>query len=402
MTIAYPLIKEHNIYTDLMQEFVRNGHKVFIACSNEKRNNMKTTYREEEGINVLRILTGNITGNVNLFEKGISTVTLENKFIKAIKAFYHNIKFDLILYSTPPITLVHTVEYFKKRDNANTYLLLKDIFPQNAVDIGMMNGSSLLYRYFRNKEKKLYNLSDYIGCMSKANVNYILRKNRFINKAKVEVCPNSIALSVLEKSDVNLIAEKYQIPNNCTVFIYGGNIGRPQGIDFIIECLKKNINQSDRFFIICGKGAEYYKLESFFSEYTPTNVLIINGLPKKEYDNLAKRCDVGLIFLDHRFTIPNFPSRLLSYMEFKMPVFACTDINTDIGEVICEGKFGWWCESNDSNVFKEVIDSICSSKDTLTLYGENARIYLEENFSVKTSYYIIMRHFYYLEDQYNV
>lgn len=89
-------------------------------------------------------------------------------------------KFDLIIYSTPPITFQRAVEYVKERDNAQTYLLLKDIFPQNAVDIGILskNGwKGLIYKYFRKKEKKLYGISDRIGCMSEANCKYILSHN---------------------------------------------------------------------------------------------------------------------------------------------------------------------------------------------------------------------------------
>ena len=49
---------------------------------------------------------------------------------------------------------------------------------------------SILYHYFRKKEKKLYQISDYIGCMSKANVEYILKHNPEIKQERVEVCPN--------------------------------------------------------------------------------------------------------------------------------------------------------------------------------------------------------------------
>ena len=62
------------------------------------------------------------------------------------------------MYSTPPITFCRAVDYVKKRDNAQTYLLLKDIFPQNAVDIGMMSKQGIkgiLYKFFREKEKRL-------------------------------------------------------------------------------------------------------------------------------------------------------------------------------------------------------------------------------------------------------
>ena len=94
--------------------------------------------------------------------------------------YFADIKFDLILYSTPPITFYKAIEYVKKRDGAKTYLLLKDIFPQNAVDLGMMSKTGLkglIYKYFRKKEKKLYAISDKIGCMSQANVDYVLKHN---------------------------------------------------------------------------------------------------------------------------------------------------------------------------------------------------------------------------------
>jgi glycosyltransferase involved in cell wall biosynthesis len=393
MTIAYPKTGESNIYTDLMQEFVRNNHKVYIACTNERRNGQQTAVNEEDGKYVLRIRTGNLIGNVNLIEKSLTMISLEGTFIKSIRTRFYGIKFDLIIYSTPPITFAKAVEYFKNRDNAKTYLLLKDIFPQNAVDIGVMKNKGLVYKFFRSKEKKLYAVSDYIGCMSQANVDYVLKHNPNIVPKTVEICPNSVLPSEKYKANKQVIKKIYNIPSKSTIFIYGGNLGKPQGIDFVIECLKSNMNLDDRFFIISGTGTEYYKLETFYKEKYPNNILIINGLPKNEYELLVSSCDVGLIFLDHRFTIPNFPSRLLSYMDYAMPVVACTDVNTDIGKIICDGKFGWWCESNDIKGFKNIIDSICLTRDRLSVFGSSSRKYLEENFTVKNSYEIIMKHF---------
>ena len=104
-----------------------------------------------------------------------------------------------------------------------------------------------------------------------------------------------------------------------------------------------------------------------------------------------KKKSVGMIFLDHRFTIPNFPSRLLSYMQAKIPVLACTDPNTDIGKVITEGGFGWWCESNSIQEFTKIVDCICSA-DLKTL-GDNAYRVLNEKFSVSESYNTIVNHF---------
>lgn len=392
----FETIEYSNIYTDLMREFVKNNHKVYIISPTEKRKQQKTYLIDNGNCKILKLQIGNIQ-KTNIVEKGISTITLESKFQKGIKDYFFDVKFDLVVYSTPPITLQKAVTYVKKRDNAKSYLLLKDIFPQNAVDLGMIkkNGiRGLLYGYFRAKEKRLYKQSDYIGCMSQANVDFVLENNPEISPSVVEVCPNSIEPINIQK-DVRRIAEikgKYNIPHDKTVFIYGGNLGKPQGIDFLIECLRANKNNNQVHFLIAGSGTEFNKLNNFFSNEKLLNAQLLAELPKEDYEVLANSCDVGLIFLDKRFTIPNFPSRLLSYMQASMPVLAATDINTDIGEVIEKGDFGFWCESNDINKFNNIVEQLCDAELRKQL-GFNARKYLEDNYTAKHSYEIIMSHF---------
>ncbi|CKH33833.1 glycosyltransferase family 4 protein [Bacillus cereus] len=394
--LDFSTIKEKGIYTDLMREFTNNGNNVYIISPTEKRKRQKTKLIDEGNCKILKLQIGNIQ-KTNMIEKGISTLTLESKFLKGIKNYFSDVKFDLVLYSTPPITLQKAVEYVQKRDNAKTYLLLKDIFPQNAVDLGMIKKKgmgSLLYKYFRTKEKKLYSISNYIGCMSQANVNFLLQNNPEISPDIVEVCPNSIEPLIVKKDirKSNEIKAKYKIPIDKTVFIYGGNLGKPQGIDFLIECLKANKNNNQVHFVIVGAGTEFPKLKTCINKENLTNTQLFSQLPKDEYDILANSCDVGLIFLDKRFTIPNFPSRILSYMQASMPILAATDINTDIGEIIEDGGFGLWCESSNSESFNEKLNQMCNRESRESM-GINARRYLEANYTARNSYEIIMNHF---------
>lgn len=383
-------LKENNIYTDLLRYFVKQGHNVSVISPKERRFNEETRLITEDNCKILKLKIGNIQ-KTGIIEKGISTVLLESRFKSGVKKYFSDIKFDLVLYSTPPITLAGVVKYIKKRDNAKSYLLLKDIFPQNAVDIGMMTKTgvkSIIYKVFRRKEKQLYKLSDYIGCMSQANVDYVINNNLEVKPEKVHICPNAIEVRPKPKKDnKEETRRKYGIPIDKTVFVYGGNLGKPQDIPFIMECLKANGKYDDRFFVICGTGTEYPKLKKYVDESAPKNVLLISGLPKDEYESFVGCCDVGLIFLDHRFTIPNFPSRLLSYMQNGMPVLACTDPNTDIGKVITEGKFGWWCESDTPEHFTETIE--IALKSDLENLGENGLKYLKENYTVEKGCEII-------------
>lgn len=387
-------IEEHTIYCDLLRYFRNAGHSVYTISPYEKRTGLQTAYEEKNGIHMLHVRTGNVTGMVSLIEKGLAQLSIEPIFIKAIKKYYSNVKFDLVMYSTPPITFCNAIEYVKRRDNAKTYLLLKDIFPQNAVDIGMMSKSGIkghLYKFFRNKEKKLYGLSDYIGCMSPANVEYVKQNNPEIDNYRVEVCPNCI--EVVDKSineeERRSIRKKYDIPLEKRVFVYGGNLGKPQGIDFLIECLHSQENSKDNYFLIVGDGTEYGKIEEFVKSSNQNNIRLMKRLPQEDYDTMVGACDVGMIFLDHRFTIPNFPSRVLSYMQAKIPVLACTDSNTDIGKIIEEAGFGSWCESNDVNGFVECVNKIMQIQSV----AEKEWNYLNKYYSTRNGYDIIMKHF---------
>ncbi len=170
-------LEKRGIYTDLMRKFRNEGHNVYIVTPTERRDGRKTYVIEEKGVKILSVRTLNVQ-KTNVIEKGIGQLSIEFLYKRAIKRYFKGVNFDLILYSTPPITFPKVIEYAKKTNpSAKTYLLLKDIFPQNAVDMGMLPKRGLkgvLYKFFRAKEKKLYALSDYIGCMSPANVELVL------------------------------------------------------------------------------------------------------------------------------------------------------------------------------------------------------------------------------------
>lgn len=389
-------VDSHDIYSDLIREFAKNGHDVYVASPVERRHNMASQMLEDTRdelharVHILKIKTGNIQ-KTNVIEKGIFTVLLEYQLAYGIKKHFKNVHFDLVLYSTPPITLIKPIQLIKKRDNARTYLMLKDIFPQNAVDLGMMSTTGLkgmLYQFFRRKEKKLYAISDRIGCMSQANVDYVLKHNPEISPDRVEICPNSIEVRDMSISEEErkALREKYGIPLDKKVFVYGGNLGKPQGIPFIIECLRKLKNHPQAYFLIVGAGTEFGKLQSFFDAEKPENMKLLKYLPKEDYDRMVAACDVGLIFLDHRFTIPNFPSRLLAYMQAGLPVLAATDPNTDIGKVIVEGGFGWWCESDDVGGFCQLVKD---TDDVNSEMKEKEMNYLRQYYSVDAGYRVI-------------
>lgn len=389
-------IEPKGIYTDLMRKFRDEGHSVYIVTPHERKFEKNTELVESDGVKILGVKTLNIQ-KTNVVEKGIGTLLIESQYKLAIKKHLKGVKFDLVLYSTPPITFTKVIKFLKKENpDIISYLLLKDIFPQNAVDIGMFSKKSLFYRMFRKKEVELYKNSDYIGCMSPANVKYVLEHNDFIDPSRIEVAPNSIEIGFFKKSPNEIsfgreyIRKKYNLPLDKSIFIYGGNLGKPQGIPFLIDCLDALKSREDIHFVIVGDGTEFAKINSWQETAKTQNVSLFKRLPKEDYETLARNCDVGLIFLDHRFTIPNYPSRLLSYLAAKMPIIAATDPNTDIGKIAEDNGYGYWCESNDVKAFVACVDNMLAGNRKAM--GEAGYKFLLENYLVRNTYNEIMRH----------
>lgn len=391
-------ISSRGIYPDLLRYMRDQGHDIWLVSPRERSLRMPTGMSVSDGIHFLGVRTLNLQ-KTNKIEKGLGQLLVEYQYRNAIRNCLKNIHFDLILYSTPPITFQAAIQYAKKRNpQAKTYLLLKDIFPQNAIDIGMMSKSGvkgLLYKYFRRKEKKLYSLSDHIGCMSPANVEYVLKHNPEVISEKVEIAPNSVDLrlsknSVVSENDKRIIREKYGLPTNKPIFIYGGNLGKPQGIPFLIKCLDANGDREDGHFMVIGNGTELPTMKKWYEETKPKSVTLMERIPKEDYDRLAASCDVGLIFLDHRFTIPNFPSRLLPYLENKMPIIAATDTNSDTGKIAEENGYGLWCESNSVEAFTAAVDKMITA-DRKAM-GKKGYEFLCKNFLVQNTYEAIFRH----------
>ncbi|MEG0775057.1 glycosyltransferase family 4 protein [Clostridium sp.] len=375
------------IYTDLAEALKEDGHDLIVAVSEQARNKKNTGMKKERGFDVLRIVTGNYY-DVGLLEKGITALKIPILMKKSISKYLRNEKFDMILFEAPPVTNAGLVEWAKKKFNCPAYLMLKDIFPQNAVDLGIMKRNSIIFKYFMSKEKKLYRTADIIGCMSQENKNYVIKHNTWLDINKVEIFPNTKKLTFDIKSEEFPMRKRYGIHKEACVFLFGGNMGKPQYIDLLCKTVKECKDEENIYFLFIGRGTDRYKLEEIIKNSYVKNALVIENLSRDEYEQITKECDVGLIVLDPRFTIPNYPSRILSYMEYAKPVLAATDKATDFRQLIENAQCGEWVWSGDYNSFITKIKEMAVSKE-LSVKGVNGRKYIEDNFRVEYSVKIL-------------
>ncbi|SNY99642.1 glycosyltransferase family 4 protein [Flagellimonas pacifica] len=375
LALGYPHVDRSTIlYTDLMQEFAQKGHEVLVVAPAFQKNDYGC--RVEGNVKVLRVPTLPLF-KVGAIKKGIANLLLPFQYKRAIRKYSNNFDYDLIILPTPPITLITIASWLKKKSSGKIYLILRDIFPQNAVDLNMIGENGLLHRYFRKKELKLYNVSDAIGCMSNANVSYVKQHNPEVNPKKLHLLPNWEKLPApISQKEISDISDKFEIKDKF-VAIFGGNLGRPQKMENIVNLAKSCESYKDILILILGSGTEQGTIKRLISKFDLTNIKLIDRLPKKEYIQVLAAADIGLISLSEEFTIPNFPSKVLTYFGLKKPVLASLDLHTDFGQMLEETKSGLWAEAGNIDDLKSKLLWFYNNKVERDKMGENGYVYMK-------------------------
>lgn len=383
---AFPdLNKSFNMYTTLVEEFVRNGHEVSVVAPGSG----KTGIYIEDKIPILRVKTLPIK-NVPNYLKGISNVLLPYQFELALNQFYKGKSFDLIISPTPPITLADLVTKLKRRYRAKFYLILRDIFPQNAVDMGFIKKDGFLHWYFRRKELKLYKEADFIGCMSQENINYVIKHNRSISRVKFHELKNYQKPYQGFGSDLDLLKKKYGIENKFVV-VFGGNMGKPQHLENVLTLAESVLTYPDIVFLLVGEGVQMKSIKADVKTRGLTNINMHPTIPKQEYQDLLSLCDIGLISLHKDFTIPNIPSKALDYFNVGIPVLASLDQSTDFGKILDEANCGLWSFAGQHQPLKDNLIQLYFDRDMKKLLGINGKKYFQSNLLPDMAYLTIMK-----------
>ena len=382
--LAVPNMNEyHNMFTELVVEFRNNGHDIMVVAPtyDEKVFGMQI----EDGIPTLRVPTLELFG-VGKIQKGLATLLLPYQYKRALKKSKIDLNFDLVMMPTPPITLVNVASWLKRKYGSKMYLILRDIFPQNALDLGMMNPKGLAYTYFRKKEKEMYNASDYIGCMSPGNIDYVKKHNPEQDANKLHLLPNWAWLQPnLEQQEIIKIKEQYDLLDKFIV-VFGGNIGKPQKMENIVALAKSCSTIKEIFFLIIGGGNEKEHLDQMILQENLNNVRVKDFLSREEFFKVLQIADVGLISLSENFTIPNIPSKSLVYFNAKVPILASVDLNTDFGTQLENIGAGLWAEAGKTEILKEKLMYLYNNPDKRMEMGENGYLYFKSNLLASMAY----------------
>ena len=386
VTDSYP--PEVRSASHLMQELAEGlkerGYKITVVTSypqynltEEFKNKVFPEFSVENGIEIKRVKTLP-HHNVNFIVRGISQLTMPYIFFSKIKKYFKD-KFDTVIVYSPPLPLAVVGNMVKKKYGSKLILNIQDIFPQNAIDLGIIKNPFLI-KFFEWLERKAYKSADNITVHSQGNKNFLIHKKQ-VPTHKVYTLHNWVDINpYISINGAGSFRKKYGVEDKF-IFLFAGVIGPSQSLDLIIKAANNFKNIQDICFLIVGDGMEKDKLMKMAEGYSLKNIMFQPFVSKEEYPKLVKDADVGVVCLTSMNKTPVVPGKILGYMAASIPVVAFLNIESDGHKIIKEAQCGYSEVSDDPMKATEMILKIYNERDKLKQYGENGFKYLSNNFA---------------------
>lgn len=313
---AYPPMRTSGAVQlrDLSLEFVRQGHEVTVMIPSS---DLKDSWQIEiwNGVQIIRLKAPK-TKDINYVSRTLAEFLMPFAMLRHLrKSPLAGQRWDGVVWYAPTIFLGPMASALKKTSGCRSYLIIRDIFPKWALDMGLMS-RGLPYLFFKTIEKYQYSVADVIGVQTPANVAYM---NAWAQQPgrRLEVLQNWLADTPPAKCSISV--DNGPLAGR-TIFVYAGNMGVAQGMDIVLNLADRLQNRSDLGFIFVGRGKDAQRLRDMAEARALTNVLFYDEIDPDEIPGLYAQCHLGIVALDPRHTTHNIPDKFLGYMQSGLPV----------------------------------------------------------------------------------
>jgi glycosyltransferase involved in cell wall biosynthesis len=361
---------------DLAQELLSLGHEPIVIVPTEGLN--KECISEIiDGVQVYRISSFK-TLDIGNVRRAVNELLLPFIMMYKIRRSDFPIKeLDAIVWYSPTIFFGPVVKFLKSSSNCPSYLILRDIFPEWTLDLGILKKGPIYY-LFKLVATYQYSVADIIGVQTYSNLKYLEKWEKKPNR-KLEVLNNWLADIDVQKTSISLI-DTYLYGRK--IFVYIGNMGVAQGMDILVDLAESFKKRQDIGFLFVGRGTEVKKLKAASADKKLNNILFFNEIDPKEIPSLLAMCHVGLVALDPRHKSHNIPGKFLTYIQAGLPVLARINARTDLANLIRDENVGRVYIGNNIQCFRNVAEEIIDNENNLRIMSERGSILHKKMFSL--------------------
>ena len=321
------------LYNDIALAFQKNGWDVVVLSTTPHFNVVEEQLAEQP-------MKWGMWGFYKKSSfKGISVYHVPQKKFKSTLlrlvgfVYWHIVSFlmalfmkniDVILSPSPPLTIGRLNNWLGKLKGCKVVYNVQEIYP----DILNKSETSLVHRYLRSMERKVYNQSDAVTTIDQVFYDTIV--DRFEDRSKLHIIPNFVDTDLYKSGVSTAKLDKSLFPENDNIkLLYAGNIGWAQDWKPLVKLAEKTRNLPVEYFLI-GMG----KMRSWVEEQKQTLGLdklhILDYQPRHLMPAILAYSDLQYIFMTPESEGMGFPSKVYTIMACGRPLLVCSGENTPI------------------------------------------------------------------------
>ncbi len=363
---------------ELALELARTGHAVMIVTSTREITVPFCT-ETRDGLQVCKVRAGK-GDHIGRVTRAFAELALPFLVWNRAGAEIRKFAPDIVVSYSPTIFWGWLVARIKRERRCHAYLILRDIFPQWVVDVGLISKRNPAYWFFSFVEKFQYRVADRIGVQSPSNLAYFKQYPHF--ESKTEVLWNWAADEALADA-----VPTYRVRLGLvgkTVFFYGGNMGVAQRMDRLVRLAIAFGGNNNVHFVLVGEGSERERLKRDSMQHGLCNITILPAVTQDEFLRMLQEFDVGVVLLDPELSTHNIPGKLISYAASGKPILAEVNEGNDVVELLHRHGAGL-ASSNDESAFLLNASLLADDSGLREELGANAKALSRKLFSVQST-----------------
>lgn len=343
---------------DLAREFAQQGHELTVLLpSDETLNGWEL--EDRDGVRVLR-LSAPKTKDVGYVRRTIGEWLMPYWMAHNLKKSpLAGSKWDGVIWYSPSIFHGPLVKRLKRKSGCKSYLIIRDIFPEWALDLGLMRKGPAYY-FFKHIACGQYDAADVIGVQSEGNLAYFRRWTEGGMRRQIEILQNWLSPPATAKCSIDIQSTSLA---GRKVLVYAGNMGVAQGLDTIVALADRMSYRRDVGFLFVGRGSEAARLEQWSRDLALDNILFRPEIDPDEISSLYEQCTIGIVALDPRHKSHNIPGKFLTYMQNGLPALAVVNAGNDLASLIRQEGVGRACETADLDQLEDLCSDLMAEVD---------------------------------------
>lgn len=231
---------------------------------------------------------------------------------------------DVIVSPSPPLTIGRLNNWLGKLKGCKVVYNVQEIYP----DILNKPETSLVHRYLRGMEKRVYNKSTAVTTIDQVFYDTIV--NRFDDKSKLHIIPNFVDTELYHSGVSTDILDKKLFPENDNIkLLYAGNIGFAQDWQPLIRLAEKTKDMPVEYFLI-GMGVRKQWVEEQKASLGLDKLHVLDYQPRQLMPTILAYSDLQYIFMTPEMEGMGFPSKVYTIMACGRPLLVCSGENTPI------------------------------------------------------------------------